>query len=57
MKSAREHETECVSCGEETPRAECPESKRPCGHHCNCSWVHDHCCWCGAEFGEEVKAP
>jgi hypothetical protein len=45
-------EGECYSCGE--PGAgKCPKSKRACGHHCNCSWVHDHCHWCGEEFGEE----
>lgn len=43
---------ECVSCGEGLPRGECPESKRPCGHHCNHSWSHDGCDWCGAMFGE-----
>lgn len=45
-------ESECYSCGEKTPAGECPKSKRPCGHHCNCSWVHDHCHWCGREFGD-----
>jgi hypothetical protein len=45
---------ECYSCGE--PGAgECPKSKRSCGHHCNCSWVHDHCHWCGQDFGEESE--
>ena len=34
---------------------ECPKSQRPCGHHCNCSWIHDCCHWCGAEFGENGK--
>ena len=45
-------ENECISCPEGMPLHECPESKRPCGHHCNCSWVHDVCHWCGSEFGE-----
>lgn len=36
---------------EEEP--ECPNSERPCGHHCNCSWIHDHCHWCGKDFGCE----
>lgn len=43
---------ECISCGEEIPEGDCPQSKRPCGHHCDCSWIHDICHWCGAEFGE-----
>jgi hypothetical protein len=44
---------ECSSCPEGMPENECPASRRQCGHHCNCSWVHDHCHWCDAEFGEE----
>lgn len=44
---------ECISCGEDMPRAECPKGQRPCGHHCNHSWTHDACHWCGHEFGEE----
>lgn len=42
---------ECGSC--DYPGAEkewCPKSERPCGHHCNCSWTHDVCCWCNKEF-------
>lgn len=47
-------EDDCHTCGEsDGAEGECPKSKRPCGHHCNCSWVHDCCHWCGAEFGEE----
>lgn len=46
---------DCISCEEEMPEHECPESKRPCGHHCNCSWCHDKYCWCGREFGEEEE--
>lgn len=46
------HKDDCISCGEEMPEGECPKSERPCGHHCNCSWVHDACDWCGQEFGE-----
>lgn len=46
---------ECYSCGD--PGAgSCSHSKRSCGHHCNCSWVHDRCHWCGAEFGEDELA-
>ncbi len=42
---------ECSSCGEGCALPnECPKSKRPCGHHCNHSWSHDECCWCGKEF-------
>lgn len=45
---------ECTSCGEPSclPN-ECPQSERECGHHCNCSWYFDVCCWCGATFHEE----
>lgn len=46
--------TDCVSCGE-VPEHECPKSERPCGHHCNHSWTHDICHWCGAEFGEDMS--
>jgi len=45
----------CTSCGEEMPKNECPHSQRPCGHHCNCAWVQDQCCWCGKEFGDEEE--
>lgn len=45
---------DCYSCGEPGADHPCPNSKRPCGHHCNCSWVHDRCHWCGKEFGEEA---
>lgn len=44
---------QCSSCPEGMPLHECPKSRRPCGHHCNCSWVHDCCHWCGVEFGED----
>lgn len=48
------HDSDCSSCGEEScPANECPKSQRACGHHCNHSWSHDECCWCGKEFGEE----
>lgn len=44
----------CDTCAEGGfPRNECPKSKRPCGHHCNCIWVHDHCHWCDAEYDED----
>ena len=41
----------CDSCDEGLPHNDCPNSKRPCGHHCNCSWTQDICHWCGKEFG------
>lgn len=41
----------------EFPLGECKDSKRPCGHHCNCSWIHDCCHWCFIELlGDDVKA-
>ena len=48
-----ELDDECISCSEGLEQNECPQSKRVCGHHCNHSWSHDQCCWCGKEFGEE----
>lgn len=51
-------ENECISCGEVENDPDlnerCPESKHPggCGHHCNHSWSHDTCCWCGCSWGE-----
>jgi hypothetical protein len=54
MSSLKVEHDDCVSCGEEMPKNECPKSERPCGHHCNCSWVQDGCCWCGKEFGEQA---
>lgn len=43
---------DCSSCGEDNEP--CPKSERPCGHHCNHSWSHDACCWCGKEWtGDE----
>jgi hypothetical protein len=53
----------CISCeedpdNEETdPYYKCPKSQRPCGHHCNHSWSHEKCDWCGAEFGEIEESP
>lgn len=54
MKTTNQEEY-CISCGEELPEGECSASKKPCGHHCECSWIQDKCCWCGAEFGEDGK--
>ena len=53
LKKLKKHEVECASCGE-VPKNDCKKSQRPCGHHCNHSWTHDECCWCGKEFGDEV---
>lgn len=57
-------DSDCTSCmeaaaggAEDCPRGECPKSKRSCGHHCNCSWTQDRCCWCGAEIGEDNSVP
>jgi len=47
--------TACFSCGQEMPTEQCPNSKRRCGHHCNCSWEQDECCWCGERFGEAAE--
>jgi hypothetical protein len=50
--------SECVTCDQGFPRNECPASERPCGHHCNHSWSHEVCDWCGAKFeGEECVMP
>ena len=48
--------SKCGSCGE-SPENECPDSKRPCGHHCNHVWTHDACDWCGQEFGTSPATP
>jgi hypothetical protein len=49
---------DCASCGEDMPAGECPNSQRPCGHHCNHSWSHEECCWCGEKWeGEEEERP
>lgn len=42
----------CIGCEEQIPDDECEASQRECGHHCNHSWTHDSCCWCGEEFLE-----
>lgn len=44
---------DCSCCAEGLPRGECPKSERACGHHCNHSWSHDECHWCGATFVSE----
>lgn len=50
------YDPECCTCTERLPLNDCPESHRPCGHHCDCSWTQDACCWCGEEFGEDPEA-
>jgi len=54
-EAGEEDEIGCVSCGEQMMRNECPNSKRECGHHCNCSWSQDKCCWCGMEWSDEEE--
>jgi len=60
-----EMDMECISC-EEDPEPDnpmdydnykCPKSKRACGHHCNHSWSHEECCWCGFAFGPNEESP
>lgn len=45
---------ECDSCS--VVDEVCPASEKACGHHCNHSWSHERCCWCGQEWGEESDA-
>ena len=45
----------CMTCSDEPDekekRNECQHSKyKDCGHHCNCMWDQDKCCWCGAKI-------
>jgi len=49
----RSSPSDCLSCGEGMPKGECSESERECGHHCNHSWSHGSCDWCGEDFGEQ----
>ena len=44
----------CASCGETDEK--CEKSKRDCGHHCNCSWEFDECCWCGKRWDDDEAA-
>lgn len=44
---------DCLSCPDDDMK--CPASKRACGHHCNHSWTHGKCCWCGRIW--EVDEP
>jgi hypothetical protein len=50
-------DNQCTSCAERLPKGDCSESRRTCLHHCNHSWTHDACCWCGEEFGEVGGQP
>lgn len=43
-------DNECSSCGESDLLNECPNSEKDCGHHCNHSWSHEACCWCGKSW-------
>lgn len=45
---------DCLECGDSIEKDPCPKSKKPCGHHCNHSWTHDVCCYCGKLWGEET---
>lgn len=45
---------ECFTCGEgDGSPDECPTSERTCGHHCNHSWTHDVCHWCGTTYDDQ----
>lgn len=44
----------CETCRQaEAHRHPCERSRRMCGHHCNHSWTHDACCWCGEEWSDD----
>jgi hypothetical protein len=46
-------EADCISCEQgEQGEDVCPDSPRPCRHHCNHSWSHELCCYCKREWGE-----
>lgn len=45
--------SECYSCENKIPWNECKESKLECGHHCNCTWIHDMCHWCNEWIAED----
>lgn len=53
LASVLDRDRECLTCGGygDDPDADCLDSKSACGHHCNCSWTQDSCCWCGVRFG------
>jgi hypothetical protein len=53
MATERDVSSECYDCGEGMPKNSCPGSKRSCGHHCNCIWIHDMCHWCDAVINDE----
>lgn len=53
LKQDTSEDDACIPCGEGDPVNECPNSQKPCGHHCNCIWIHDHCHWCEAYIGDD----
>lgn len=44
---------DCMSYELKITKEICPKSQKECGHHCDHSWTHDICCWCGKEWGEQ----
>lgn len=48
----RESMPDCDTCGSGQEHERCPNSQKSCGHHCDHTWTHDTCCWCGAVFGD-----
>lgn len=49
--------SECLTCGElDGVENECPMSERLCGHHCNCTWIHDYCHWCDTGIESEPES-
>jgi hypothetical protein len=65
MPENQELDDFCTSCEEDPDPLDpmdydnykCKESKRKCGHHCNHSWSHEKCCWCGDIFGPIEESP
>jgi len=60
LANMHRHEPEdCLSCMEDMGNLEianerCAKSEKSCGHHCNHSWTHDGCCYCGNVFGDNL---
>lgn len=41
----------CEDCVNEETRGDfCSKSEKSCEHHCDHSWSHDVCCWCGEKW-------